>query len=195
MTEPSPSPGPPALWYQGQVQATLARRGGPLCLVRGEGTRVWDSAGRAYLDARSGLWAVLVGYGRQDVVEAVTAHLRALSFAPLTDVASSIPADLAARLAGVLPGDLTTLFLVPTGSEAVDTALKLERLYHSAGGARSRRIVISREYSSHGSTFAGASLSDPDRGLLRGMGPRLPGIRFVPAPYRYRCAYCAREPA
>ena len=195
MTQPPPTPDPPALWYQGQVQATLARRGGPLRLVRGEGTRVWDSAGRAYLDARSGLWAVLVGYGRQDVVEAVTAHLRALSFAPLTDVASSVPADLAARLTGVLPGDLSTLFLVPTGSEAVDTALKLARLYHSAGGARSRRIVISREYSAHGSTFAGASLSDPDRGLLRGMGPRLPGIRFVPAPYRYRCAYCAREPA
>jgi adenosylmethionine-8-amino-7-oxononanoate aminotransferase len=195
MTQPPPSPGPPALFYQGQVQATLARRGGPLRLVRGEGTRVWDSQGHVYLDARSGLWAVLLGYGRHDVVEAVTAQLRVLSFAPLTDVASSVPADLAARLSEVLPGDLSTLFLVPTGSEAVDTALKLARLYHTAGGARSRSIVISREYSAHGSTFAGASLSDPDRGLLRGMGPRLPGIRFVPAPYRYRCAYCAREPA
>jgi adenosylmethionine-8-amino-7-oxononanoate aminotransferase len=148
-----------------------------------------------YFDARSGLWAVLVGYGRQDVIEAVTAQLRTLSFAPLTDAASPLAGDLASRLAGLLPGDLSTIVLVPTGSEAVDTALKLAGLYHHAGGARGRRIVLSREYSTHGSTYAGASLSDPDRGLLRGIGPRLPGIRFVPAPYRYRCSYCAREPA
>ncbi len=186
---------PPVLWYQGQVQTVLARRGGPLVLVRGEGSRVWDAAGRAYLDARSGLWAVLVGYGRADVVEAVAAQLRTLSFAPLTDLAAPAAQELAARLRQLLPGDLTTIVLVPTGSEAVDTALKFARLYHYAGGERRRRLVIAREYAAHGSTYAGVSLSDPDRGLLRGIGPGLPGIRTVPAPYRYRCPYCAEAPA
>jgi putrescine aminotransferase len=191
MAQPQRAPALPPLWHQGQVQTSLARRGGPLVLVRGEGARVWDAQGRSYLDARSGLWAVLVGYGRPEVVEAVSGQLRALSFAPLTDAAAPAAQALAERLREVLPGDLATVALVPTGSEGVDTALKFARLYHHAGGERRRRIVISREYATHGSTYAGASLGDPDRGLLRGVGPGLPGIRFVPAPYRYRCRYCA----
>jgi adenosylmethionine-8-amino-7-oxononanoate aminotransferase len=188
-----PSP-PPALWFQGQVQTALQRRGGPLMLVRGDGCRVWDNRGRSYLDARSGLWTVTVGYGRREVVDAVDQQLRQLAFAPLTDAAAPIVLALAERLRDLLPGDLRTLALAPTGSEAVDTAFKLSRLYHSAGRRR-RGIIISREYSAHGSTYVGSSLSDPDRGLLRGIGPRIAGIRFVPAPFRYRCRYCARGPA
>jgi adenosylmethionine-8-amino-7-oxononanoate aminotransferase len=183
------------LWYQGQVQTALARRGGPLFLARGDGSRVWDVNGHAYLDARSGLWTVLVGYGRADIIDAVTGQLRVLSFAPLTDTASPVARDLAARLIALLPGDLRMIVLAPTGSEAVDTALKLARLYHSAGGEPRRRVVISRAYSAHGSTYAGASLSDPDRGLLRGIGPRISGIRFAPTPYRYRCPFCGDAPA
>jgi adenosylmethionine-8-amino-7-oxononanoate aminotransferase len=178
------------VWFQGQSQAALARRGGPLLLVRGDGSRVWDDRGRSYLDARSGLWAVTLGYGREDVAQAVAEQLRRLSFAPLTDAASPEALELGRRLGGILPGDLRTAVLVPTGSEAIDTALKLARAYHTAGRER-RRIVISREYSAHGSTYAAASLSDPDRGLLRGIGPGLSGIRFAPAPFRFRCAYCA----
>jgi len=177
------------------VQTVLTRRGGPLLLVHGEGSRVWDAAGRAYLDARSGLWAALIGYGRADVVDAVAGQLRALSFAPLTDLASPVAQDLAARLLRFLPGDLATVVLAPTGSEAIDTALKFARLYHYAGGQRSRRVVIAREYAAHGGTYAGLSLSDPDRGLLRGIGPGLPHIRTVPAPYRYRCPYCPQAPS
>src|SRR5262249_49613504 len=143
----------------------------------------------------SGLWAVIAGYGRAEIIEAVRTQLQELSFAPLTDAASPAALHLANRLIHLLPGDLETISLVPTGSEAVDTALKLARAYHAAGGQRKRRVVISREYSAHGSTYAGASLSDPDRGLLRGLGAGLPGIRFVPAPYRYRCRYCAAADA
>lgn len=186
-----PAPASHPLWFQGQIQTALRRAGGPLLLTRGRGSVVWDRQGQSYIDARSGLWAVIAGYGRPEIADAVRTQLEALSFAPLTDAASEAALDLASRLIGLLPGDLDTISLVPTGSEAVDTALKLARAYHSAGGQRKRRVVISREYSAHGSTYAGASLSDPDRGLLRGMGAGLPGIRFVPAPYRYRCRYCA----
>jgi putrescine---pyruvate transaminase len=187
---PAP-PSPPSVWYQGQVQATLARRGGPLRLVRGEGTHVWDADGRRYLDARSGLWVALAGYGRAEIIDAIAGQLRTLSFAPLTDAASPLVETLAERLRAVLPGDLQSIVPVPTGSEAVDTALKFARLFHSAAGAGRRRVIISREYSAHGSTYAGSSLSDPDRGLLRGMGTPLAGIKFVRAPYRYRCPHCA----
>jgi adenosylmethionine-8-amino-7-oxononanoate aminotransferase len=158
--------------------------------VRGSGTRVWDADGHKYLDARSGLWTALVGYGRPEIIDAIASQLRALSFAPLTDAASPLVETLAERLRSVLPGDLDSVVPVPTGSEAVDTALKFARLFHSAGGHGRRRVVISREYSAHGSTYAGSSLSDPDRGLLRGMGTPVAGIRFVRAPYRYRCPHC-----
>jgi putrescine aminotransferase len=158
--------------------------------VRGLGTRVWDADGHKYFDARSGLWTALVGYGRPEIIDAVASQLRALSFAPLTDAASPLVETLAERLRSILPGDLDTVVPVPTGSEAVDTALKFARLFHSAAGHGRRRVVISREYSAHGSTYAGSSLSDPDRGLLRGMGAPVAGIRFVRAPYRYRCPHC-----
>jgi putrescine---pyruvate transaminase len=187
----SPPAPPPPVWYQGQIQSAFARRGGPLRLVRGAGTYVWDAGGRRYLDGRAGLWAVLVGYGRSEIIDAVASQLRTLSFAPLTDAATPLVESLAERLRAVLPGDLQTIVPVPTGSEAVDTALKFARLFHSAAGHGRRRIIISREYSAHGSTYAGSSLSDPDRGLLRGMGTPLAGIRFVHAPYRYRCPHCA----
>jgi adenosylmethionine-8-amino-7-oxononanoate aminotransferase len=192
---PAPLPPAPSVWYQGQVQTSLARRGGPLRLVRGEGPRVWDAGGRRYFDARSGLWAALAGYGRAEIIDAIAGQLRTLSFAPLTDAASPLVETLAARLRRVLPGDLGTIVPVPTGSEAVDTALKFARLFHSAAGRGRRRIIISREYSAHGSTYAGSSLSDPDRGLLRGIGAPVAGIRFVRAPYRYRCPHCAVLPA
>lgn len=196
MTGVSPRQGAvPVLWYHGQVQTRLVQRGGPLLLARAEGSRVWDTRGRSYVDARSGLWAVLVGYGRFEVADAVASQLRILSFAPVVDVASPIAEELAEAVTARLPGDLKTLVLVPTGSEAVDTAVKLARLYHYLGGDRRRRLLVSREYSAHGGTYAGTSLSDPDRGLLRGIGPGLPGVRFVPAPYRYRCVYCAGESA
>ena len=156
---------------------------------------MWDARGRSYLDARSGLWAATVGYGRADVAAAVHAQLRTLSFAPLTDAVSPVAETLASRIGSLAPGDLDTVVLVPTGSEAVDTALKMARFFYYAGGERRRRAVIAREYSAHGSTYAGLSLSDPDRGLLRGIGPGLRPIRFAPAPYRYRCAYCRGEPA
>jgi adenosylmethionine-8-amino-7-oxononanoate aminotransferase len=191
---PRPPASPPLLWYQGQVQADLAGRGGPLVLVRGEGAHVWDAGGRRYLDASSGVWSVPIGYGRADVVDAISSQLRTLSFAPLADVISAPAQELAHRLRAVLAGDVSTIVLVPTGSEAIDTALKFARLYHYAGGRRGRRVVIRREYATHGNTYAGVSLSDPDRGLLRGIGPGLSGIRLVPAPYRYRCRYCADAP-
>ena len=166
-SDPAPRP---VLWHQGVAQTALARRGGPLRLERGAGSRVWDTHGRSYLDARSGLWAVTVGYGREDVAAVVHAQLRTLSFAPLTDAVSPVAEALAARLGDLAPGDLDTVVLVPTGSEAVDTALKLVRLYHYAGGDRRRRVVIAREYSAHGSTYAGLSLSDPTAGCCAASG-------------------------
>src|SRR6516162_9514017 len=102
---------PLGLWFQGQVQTALRRRGGPLLLARGEGCRVWDHGGRSYLDARSGLWTVTVGYGRREVVDAVDKQLQQLAFAPLTDVASPVALTLAERLRDHVPGDLRTLAL------------------------------------------------------------------------------------
>jgi adenosylmethionine-8-amino-7-oxononanoate aminotransferase len=98
----------------------------PLEIVRGEGCWVWDSDNRRYLDAMAGLWCVNVGYGRRSITDAVAEQMNLLPYYPLTQ--SHPPAArLASRLTEMLPADLDHIFFVNSGSEAVETALKIAR--------------------------------------------------------------------
>ena len=87
--------------------------------------------GKTYIDAYAGIWNVNVGYGREEIVEAVRAQMEVLAFYPVTQI--NVPAaKLAGRLAEILPGDLNHLFFVNSGSEANETAFKVARQYGRA---------------------------------------------------------------
>src|SRR5215510_16287257 len=114
-------------FQMGHLSSTSAR---PTVLVRGEGSRVWDQDGKAYIDALAGLVCVNAGYGRREIVEAVAAQLMDISFVSPFSFPNLPQIKLAGELARISPmGPQTRSFLVSGGSEAVETALKLAKSY------------------------------------------------------------------
>ncbi len=175
-------------FQMGHSSSTSAR---PTILVRGEGSRVWDQDGNAYIDALAGLFCVNVGYGRREIVEAVTAQMLDISFVSPFSFPNLPQIKLAGELAKISPiGPQTRSFFVTGGSEAVETALKLAKSYQRKRGFGDRHKTISRRVAYHGTTMGALSVNGLT-GVRNGFGPLVPGARHVPLPHRYRCDYCA----
>lgn len=151
-----------------------------LRIVRGDGAYVWDDRGRRYVDALASLWYCNVGHGRAEIVEAVATQMRTLAAFHTFDRFANEPAErLAEEIAGLAPFPDARTFLVGSGSEAVDTALKFARLVHAREGQPQRTIVVSREPSYHGVTYGAVTVT----GLPAnrdGWGSLVPDVRRVP---------------
>jgi adenosylmethionine-8-amino-7-oxononanoate aminotransferase len=175
-------------FQMGHSSSTSAR---PTVLVRGEGSRVWDQDGNAYIDALAGLFCVNAGYGRREIVEAVAAQMLDISFVSPFSFPNLPQIKLAGELAKISPmGPQTRSFFVTGGSEAVETALKLAKSYQRKRGFGDRHKTISRRVAYHGTTMGALSVNGLT-GVRNGFGPLVPGARHVPLPHRYRCDYCA----
>lgn len=123
-----------------------------------DGVYLTDAEGHRILDGMAGLWCVNAGYGRRELIEAATRQLEALPFYNTFFKTATMPAiALAARLTALAPGDLNHAFFACSGSEAVDSALRMARTYWISQGRPEKRIIIGREYGYHGSTILGAS--------------------------------------
>ena len=114
--------------------------------------------GRQVLDGIAGLWCVNAGHGRKKIVEAIQKQAGVLDYAPPFQMGHPLPFKVAARLRKMLPGDLDYTFFTNSGSEAVDTALKIALAYHRARGEGQRRWLIGRERGYHGGNFGGMSV-------------------------------------
>ena len=125
--------------------------------VRGEGCYVWDDTGRRYLDGLSMLFCVNAGHGRAELADAAAAQARELAFATTWDAVHPRAVELAARIAGLAPGDLNRVFFTSGGSESVETALKFARTFHQLRGEPRRVKVIARELAYHGTTMGALS--------------------------------------
>ena len=180
------------LWH-GSLQHHGLEKHPPLEVVQADGCYVYDSAGRRYLDAMAGLWCVNVGYGRREIVDAVADQMARLPYYPLTQ--SHPPAaELAARLSELLPADLGRVFFLNSGSEAVETALKMARQYaRRVYSGQNRYKIIARHRAYHGFTM-GALSATGQVSRKRAFEPLVPGFLHVPPPDHYRCAFCQREP-
>jgi adenosylmethionine-8-amino-7-oxononanoate aminotransferase len=175
-------------FQMGHSSSTSAR---PTILVRGEGSRVWDQDGNAYIDALAGLFCVNAGYGRREIVEAATAQMLEIPFVSPFSFPNLPQIKLAGELAKISPiGPRTRSFFVTGGSEAVETALKLAKAYQRKRGFGDRHKTISRRAAYHGTTMGALSVNGLP-GVRNGFGPLVPGARHVPLPHRYRCDYCA----
>jgi adenosylmethionine-8-amino-7-oxononanoate aminotransferase len=175
-------------FQMGHSSSTSAR---PTILVRGEGSRVWDQDGNAYIDALAGLFCVNAGYGRREIVEAVAAQMLDISYVSPFSFPNLPQIKLAGELAKISPmGPQTRTFFVTGGSEAVETALKLAKSYQRKRGFGDRHKTISRRVAYHGTTMGALSVNGLT-GVRNGFGPLVPGARHVPLPHRYRCDYCA----
>ena len=135
--------------------------------------------GQSILDATAGLWCVNAGHCRPKIVTAVQAAVSTLDFAPTFQMGHPAPFALADRLAQIAPGDLNHIFFTNSGSEAVDTALKIALAYHRARGEGSRTRLIGRERGYHGVGFGGISVGGIATNR-KSFGSLLPGIDHLP---------------
>ncbi|HEU4327897.1 MAG TPA: aminotransferase class III-fold pyridoxal phosphate-dependent enzyme [Roseiflexaceae bacterium] len=179
-------------FQMGHFASTSAR---PTILTRGEGSRVWDQDGTVYIDALAGLFCVNAGYGRREIVAAMTEQLDAIAYVTPFSFPSLPQIQLAARLAAISPmGPRTRSFFTTGGSDAVETALKLAKVYQRRRGFADRSKTISRRVSYHGTSMGALSVNGLTS-VRNGFGPLVPGARHAPLPYRYRCDYCALSSA
>lgn len=155
--------------------------------VRAAGVYLWDTDGNRIIDALAGLGCVNIGYGRPELARAAAEQMERLSFCQSFFRTSNAPAiQLAEKLASLAPAGLRHVFYASSGSEAIETCLKLARRYWQLRGRPEKRIVISRDNAYHGSTIVASSLSGiPDMHTC-GIEAPMPGIARVGAPYWYR---------
>ena len=150
----------------------------PRIMVRGEGVYVWNQNGDRVLDGSSGLFCCAAGHSRREIADAVYEQMKELAYAPPFQVAQPKAFELARRVAALTPADLDHVFFVNSGSESVDTAMKIAYAYHYARGEGQRIRFASRERAYHGVNMGGVSLS----GMIKNrqaFGPGLPGVAHM----------------
>lgn len=147
----------------------------PRLLARAEGMHYWTPDGRKILDGCAGLWCVNAGHGRKEITAAVTEQMSTLDFAPTFQMGHPLGFELANRLVQLTPGDLDHVFFTNSGSESVDTALKIALAYHRLKGDASRQRLIGREKGYHGVGFGGISVGGLGNNR-KFFGSLLPGV-------------------
>ncbi|MBC8364695.1 MAG: aspartate aminotransferase family protein [Actinobacteria bacterium] len=151
-----------------------------LDIVRGEGSLVYDAAGRDYVDGIANLWLCQIGHGRTEVIDAVATQMRQIeaynTFAPFTNGPAARVAEMIVERSPLPDG---RVFLGCSGSEAVDTALKVARQFQQRRGQADRQVIVRRTNGYHGTNFGGTSAQGiaPNR---EGWGDLVPHFIEVP---------------
>ena len=130
----------------------------PRILARSAGMYYWDDKGRQVLDGVSGLWCVNAGHARPKIVKAIQEQAAELDFAPPFNMAHPKAFELANALAQIAPAGMNKVFFTNSGSESVETALKMAIAYHRVLGEGTRTRLIGRERGYHGVNFGGISV-------------------------------------
>ena len=174
-----PAPGElEAFWMP--FTANRQFKANPRLLARAEGMYYWTADGRKILDAVAGLWCVNAGHGRREIADAVAAQLSTMEFAPTFQMGHPSAFELANRLAAIAPPGLDRIFFTNSGSESVDTALKIAIAYQRARGQASRFRVIGREKGYHGVGFGGISVGGIVNNRKFFAASMLPGVDHLP---------------
>jgi putrescine aminotransferase len=159
--------------------------GGSRVIVRAHGCEIEDAEGKVLLDGMAGLWCVNVGYGRDELADVARKQMLELPFYnTLFRTAAPPTIRLAAKLAALTGGELQHVFFSNSGSEAIDTAMRLVRVYWALRGQPQRQVLIGRWNGYHGSTIGSASLGGMRHMHAQG-GLPIPGIEHVMQPYAF----------
>ncbi|HEX3914188.1 MAG TPA: aspartate aminotransferase family protein [Steroidobacteraceae bacterium] len=156
LTPATATPDLDAFWMP--FTANRQFKANPRLLASAKGMYYTTADGREVLDGVAGLWCVNAGHGRREITEAVTKQLQTMEFAPAFQIGHPLAFELANRLAKIAPPGLDRIFFTNSGSESVDTALKIAIAYHRARGAGQRTRLIGREKGYHGVGFGGMSV-------------------------------------
>jgi beta-alanine--pyruvate transaminase len=150
----------------------------PRLLAKAQGMHFWTPEGRKVLDGVAGLWCVNAGHGRTKIVEAIAAQAAELDYAPPFNMGHPKAFQLSEELVKLTPPGLNRVFYTNSGSESVETALKMAIAYHRARGEGHRTRLIGRERGYHGVNFGGISVG----GMVANrkmFGPLLAGVDHI----------------
>ena len=154
--------------------------------IKGEGSVLIDADGKEYLDGLAGLWNVVAGHGRQELVEAAAAQMQQLAYCSGYAGSSNPRAiELAERLAGLTYPSINRFFFTSGGGESSETSFKTARYYWKLKGKSEKTKVISRQWGYHGVTLAAMSATGISS-YWPMFEPRVPGFIHIPSPYPYR---------
>src|SRR5712691_6032942 len=166
----------------------------PRLVARAKDMHYVTTDGRQVLDATAGLWCCNAGHNRDPIVAAIRAQAGELDYAPAFQFSHAKAFELASRISALAPADLDHVFFCNSGSEAVDTALKIALAYHNIRGEGARTRLIGRERGYHGVGFGGISVG----GIVakrKFFGALLAGVDHLPATYnREHQAFSKGEP-
>src|ERR1700686_86419 len=166
----------------------------PRLIARAKDMHYFTPEGRALLDGTAGLWCTNAGHNREPIVAAIQRQAAELDYAPAVSFAHPKAFELASRIAALAPGDLDHVFFCNSGSEAVDTALKIALAFHNVRGNASRVRLIGRERGYHGVGFGGIAVG----GIVNNrkqFGVALSGVDHLPTTYnRAEQAFSIGEP-
>jgi len=154
----------------------------PRLLARAKDMHYFTPEGRAVLDGTAGLWCSNAGHSRDPIVAAIQRQAGELDYSPAFQFAHPQAFELASRIAALAPGDLNRVFFCNSGSEAVDTALKIALAYHNVRGEGARSRLVGRERGYHGVGFGGISVG----GIVANrkyFGSLLTGVDHLPSTY------------
>jgi beta-alanine--pyruvate transaminase len=167
----------------------------PRLLARASGMHYWTADGRQILDGCAGLWCVNAGHGRREITEAVSEQIATMEYAPPFQMGHPAAFELANAVVEWLPAGLDHVFFANSGSEAVDSALKIALAYHRVRGEGTRTRLIGRERGYHGVGFGGISVG----GMVNNrkfFATQLPGVDHLPHTHDLaHNAYTRGEPA
>src|SRR5450755_1343517 len=139
--------------------ANRAFKARPRLVVRAKDMHYFTAEGRKLIDGSAGLWCTNAGHNRDPIVAAIQRQAAEMDYAPAFQFAHPKAFELAARVAALASGDLDHVFFCNSGSEAVDTALKIARAYHRVRGDGGRTRFIGRAKGYHGVGWGGLSVS------------------------------------
>ncbi|MBN9515585.1 MAG: aspartate aminotransferase family protein [Alphaproteobacteria bacterium] len=165
----------------------------PRMLAKAKGVHYWTPEGRKIIDGTAGLWCVNAGHGREEIKTAIAKQLDEMDYAPSFQMGHPKAFELAARHAALLPGDLNHAFYCNSGSEAVDSALKIALAFQRARGQGTRTRFVGRERGYHGVGFGGISVG----GMVNNrkwFGAMLPGVDHLPHTHLPQNAFAKGQP-
>jgi len=168
----------------------------PRMLASAEGMYYTSTDGRRILDGTSGLWCVNAGHGRREIVDAIASQAANLDYAPGFQLGHPLAFEAATAVAGLMPEGLDRIFFTNSGSESVDTALKIALAYHRARGEGQRTRLIGRERGYHGVGFGGISVGGISPNRKTFSGALLPAVDHLPHTHSLEHnAYSKGQPA
>ncbi len=180
MSAPPQSPGSQLDAYWMPFTANRQFKSKPRMLARAAGMYYETPEGRRILDGAAGLWCVNAGHGRKEITQAVARQLETMDYAPPFQMGHPAAFELANALVRIAPAGLGHVFFTNSGSESVDTALKIALAYHRAKGDAARVRLLGRERGYHGVGFGGISVGGMVANRKMWPASMIPGVDHLP---------------